>query len=228
MARPGRGKRRLRALGHRRADGRRLPCPRWGTITCTEHIASNEQFVAWYLDTHGAAPGESEEGFWIRGPGEAEPALVRDFESFFEAGPEVTEAVSVAQLSDVVTRLEGPNGAEAARRLVAIRRREARDRIEDVLHDGEARARAVLAEQVVADDTAYSRELCAALVYQRADAELARLILASWPSGTDLAPVESAARWSPDEGVRKEAAKVLARELSGFERRGAAREVLAR
>ena len=97
-----------------------------------------------------------------------------------------------------------------------------------MLREGSPVARGVLVPELARDDAPYSRELCAALVEQREDAELARMVLAAWPAGADLTPVERAERWSPDEGVRAAAAEVLARELAGWERRVATRGVLAR
>ena len=210
------------ALRHNFVDrttaGRRLPCPKWGSIACADHVAAAAEFADWFRAREGREPGEATEGFWARTADEdALHMLV--LEGLFSR-------VEPAQIfaAGVETRFDP--AALAPTELVLERRRAARDRVEELLFRPGMRERPALVDALVADEHPSSRDLLAAAGRQLHDAELLLLVLERDPE-VALDSVQRAAWWSTDLRVRETAEAILARRLEGHERLTAARSMVA-
>jgi tetratricopeptide (TPR) repeat protein len=200
----------------RTRDGRRLHCRVWGTVTCGEHIAAAGEFSEWYRASHGAPPGESEEGLWILRPGEDEPGrLDQGIEFFTEELPRLVEAS--ASRSDV--------GSLDVHELLRMERRAARERIEEILFDPEAPERGIVLLELSERDDPWARGLLAAAASQLEDAPLASDVIALW-NDDDLAPVRYAALWSWHFTVRPGALAILEKLDEGHARRQLARRIV--
>lgn len=217
----------------RRRDGTRLPCPKWGALTCAEHVQTARQFDAWYLDEHGSEPGESEEGLWIQRQGASTLERLEGGGFFQEEGgglPETAEAASGAKdIAAIEAGLAGDDPVAAARELVAMHRRASRDAIESVLFDDDSSPEGVhaLVGALAEDDDPASKELLGVLVWQPRE-RLAMEALRAWPEGRELGPVVFASRWSRSEAVRAAARELLGREQEGYARVEIARRLAVR
>jgi tetratricopeptide (TPR) repeat protein len=212
----------------RRRDGRRVSCPRFGTVTCGEHVRVHAEASAWLEECLGAPPGESEEGLWLFAPGADRPELLRDLTRLAEL-PSPTVELAGEPFEALEASLGGEDGGGEARLLVGTRSLSARLVAERILWDGfrSSPARAFLLAALAESPSPDARELLAASARQCVDGELQRAALEVWPAGAELEPVVHAWRWSPSSEARAVAEKVLSRERPG-DPVWAAREVLAR
>ncbi len=207
-----------RTFVDRRRDGRRVPCPRFGPLTCSEHRGADAELRAWLRESLGHEPGESEEGLWLWRPGSAAPERLRDLAGLAELAPSA-ELAPLAELAGepfaaLEASLGGEDGGSEARALVADRSLAARLALERVLWDGfrAGPARGFLLSALAEDGSASAHELLSACVRQGADSDLQRAALGVWPAGLELAPVLHVWRWSPRAEVRAAARAVLVRE----------------
>ena len=201
-----------RTFVERRHDGRRVNCPRFGTVTCGEHVRAHDEVCAWFGELFGAPPGESEEGLWLLPAGSAQPERLHDLARLAElAAP---PALLSGPFEALEASLGGEDGGSEARELVGVRSLEARLACERILWEGfrSSPARGFLLAALAEDQSPSARELLAASTRQCADTELELGALAVWPRGEELAPVQHAWRWSPSAEVRAAAEKLLVRE----------------
>ncbi len=212
----------------RRRDGTRLVCSKWGSLTCAEHGAAAAEFSSWFESSSGAPAGESEEGVWLQKPDQTELAPLAGLRTLRE-DLQLAEASAPRadwdELADLAGRAEAP---EAARSLVALPHRAARDRVEAIVFGGASleKCRALI-EALAAEGSPRAQEMLAACVTQPRDGALALLALGSWPEGFDLAPVRYAALWSDSDVVRQAARKRLIAESEADRRVDRAREIVA-
>src|SRR5262245_11052601 len=201
-----------RTFVERRHDGRRVCCPRFGTITCGEHLRVHEEVGAWLEELLGAPPGESEEGLWLLQAGSTQPERLIDLARLSELP--APPALHAGPFEALEASLGGEDGGGEARELVGTRSLEARLACERILWEGfrSSPARGFLLTALAEDPGESARELLAASVSQCVDTELELGALAVWPRGVALAPVQHAWRWSPAAEARSAAEKVLLRE----------------
>ena len=210
----------------RTRSGRRLPCPKWGPMTCLEHLTAATEFASWYFQNHGSASGESEEALWIQPVGGEMTAMEMGFELFVGDMPIVVDAsaTTTVDLPELVRRA----AYDTAAPLVAVRRRAARDRVERLLFEGPENVQGNVIGALRADEHRLSRELIDSAIRQLRDPGLARLALNGWRDGGDVTALEQAARWSSDTDLRQAAAKVLETAKEGYGRVAIARAIVAR
>ncbi len=203
-----------RTFVDRRHDGRRVACPQWTPLTCSEHQQAALDFGAWHRELTGAEPGESEEGLFLLLPGSERPERIADLEQLPVLTVENGEGLSPAPFEAVEASLGGGDGGGEARLLVATRSQAARESVERILREGFASspARGHLLRALAEDDHPASRAALAACVRQTADAELELAALEVWPAGLDLEPLMHALCWSPEETMREAARAVIERE----------------
>jgi len=196
----------------RRHDGRRVSCPRFGTVTCGEHLRAHDEVSAWLGELFGEPPGESEEGLWLFPAGSTEPERLRDLARLAELP--APSALRTGPFEALEASLGGEDGGSEARELVGTRSLEARLACERILWEGfrSSPARGFVLTALAEDPSPSARELLAASARQCGDTELELAALAVWPRGQELAPVQHAWRWSPSSDVRAAAEKVLLRE----------------
>ena len=194
----------------RRRDGRRIPAPNWGSVTCGEHISAANDFDLWYEELTGRTPGEEAEGLHLWTPTTEKLRAISLSEL---PGLERPAASSRPSFEAQEAALDGASGGAEARELVWTRTRQARDRVERILWEGpqEGSAREHLVQALAEDEDPGSRELLGACVRQTVDPPLAGMALACWPEDAELAPVWFAARWGGSEEVRAAAWEVLSR-----------------
>lgn len=203
----------------RRRDGRRVSCPRFGAVTCAEHVRAAEELAAWWEELLGAPPGESEEGLWLFLPGAEEPERLGDLARLEERialapAVEAGSALGSGPFEALEASLGDERGENEARALVGERSLGARLLLERVLWDGfrSGPARAALLVALAEDASPSSRELLAACVRQGLDPELQQAALEVWPAGLAPEPLVHVLCWSPRPELRALAAQVLARE----------------
>ena len=203
-------------------DGRRVLCPKWGTLTCAEHIRCNDEFGEWHERRFGTQPGQVEEGFWLLGGEDADLTQLTteaDYQRLLEPPP-----VDVTPLEPRAEKLT----PESARRMLAQPLPPVRDLAEGILLDlaTDEEERLVLLEAIVRERPAWLPGLLPALVRQERIPTLAEAALRWWPEGFDPAAVVFASRWSTDGVVRNLARQILARDDPEFGRREEARAVV--
>ncbi len=203
----------------RRRDGRRLSCPRFGTVTCGEHVRAAEELEAWLSEVLGAPPGESEQGLWLLVPGAEVPGRLDGLARLAELAPanaplEASAALGAGPFEALEASLGGERGDSEARALVSEHSLGARLLLERVLWDGfrSGPARGSLLAALAEDGNPSSGELLAACVRQGVDPELQQAALALWPPNLGLEPIVHVLNWSPRPELRALAAEVLARE----------------
>ncbi len=235
---------------HGRADrdsrGRRVLCPRFGAITCGDHLRAWDEICASWpelrVDGEGAEPTE---GFLLLGPdgarlvpgggrGGAFGAALGDALARWRAavGPPIDGIDLAAHLSDLLWN-EGLAQLAAAQQLVDWPSARARGVVEALLGVGDRAALPIgggaghelvvptstltaLLDALAARPAAENLELLDALV----DAEgVAPLALDRLPPGADVGRVWRALQWSDEPQVRSAAARALLRLDDGEETR---------
>ena len=211
-----------RTFVERRRDGRRVSCPRFGTVTCGEHARVEGELRTWFGEWLGHEPGEAEEGLWLLAPGAETPERLVDLARLADFAPAAAPVEASAPRPDEpFEALEASVGADdgggAARALVGEHGLGARLAVERILFEGfrSGPARGALLGALAAEASAEARELFATCVRQEADPELELAALERWPAGFDLDAVVHAWRWAPLVEVRAAAERVLARERPG-------------
>lgn len=201
-----------RTFVDRRRDGRRVDCPRFGTVTCGEHQRADAELRACLGEVLGRALGESEEGLWLWLPGRAAPEPLRSLAEIAELAP--AERHGSEPFEALEASLGGQDGGSEARALVAENSLAARLALERILWEGfrSSPARGHLLGALAEAASPSARELLDACVRQMTDAELQLSALAVWPQGLELDAVLHVWRWSPKLEVRAAAEKVLLRE----------------
>ncbi len=202
-----------RTFVDRRHDGRRVACPQWAPLTCTEHQTSAEEFAAWWRELEGSEPGESEEGLFVLRPGEERPRRLTDAGELEHLATSEERVLTLAPFEAVEASLGGEDGGAEARGLVGHRSLAARIAAEQVLWEGFASspARGHLLRALAEDGHPSSRGLLAVCVSQCVDPVLELAALEVWPAGLDPAALEHALSWSPSEAVRTAALAALRR-----------------
>ena len=177
-----------------------------------DHVSAFEEFSAWYLETNGSDPGESEEGIWMQSVEETEPKPLDNFALFQEDGEFLPAAAEAGVMETALDTLSPPE-------LVALRRRAARDALESTVYEADpsAKVAGAVALALAADDDPQSKEMLGVMAWQPRKIP-ALAALAAWPQGLELGGLIFVSRWSPDDEVRRAANELILREVPDFSR----------
>ncbi len=201
-------------------NGRRLPTPKYGTVTSSEHIAIQNDLNAWLQNQGGPSAGVPlAEGLYVFSPeGERLPVDLREgVAAFFEKAVEMVGEPSAApDLEGLSRRLQGldlRDRKRAAGELVASSQSRARDLVEDLVFDPamSVSVRTALLDALAEQGSEADLELLRALVGQQERPDLSVLAAQRLPAGTDPQELRFAFHWSRDPEVRQAALDALLR-----------------